>query len=168
VQQAVVVGRCGRRDHDEAGHVREPRFERLRVLRGGGAPQPVRHARDERHPALPAEHVARLRRLVHHLVHRAEREVDHAHLDHWFQAVQRHADRRAHDGRFGDRRVDNALRSELLREPAVLSEDPAAADVLAECNDPRIGTHRLRERGARGLGVGEARHVQYHRPAPVS
>ena len=58
-------------------------------------------------------------------------------------------------------------RAELLLQPAVLREDAAAADVLAERDDARIGAHRLGQRGAGGLRVGESRH-QRHRPAPVS
>ena len=128
------------------------------MLRGRSAPQADRHAGDQRHAALAAEHEAVFRRLVDELVHRAQREIDHAHLDDRPQSRERHADRRAHDGGLGNRRVDDAARPELLRQPAVLAEDAAAAEVLAERDHVRIGAHRFLQGKAGGLSVGHCGH----------
>jgi hypothetical protein len=121
------------------------------VLRCRRRPQADRHPRDQRYAALPAEHEAVLRGLVDQLVHRAQREIDHAHFDHRTQARERHADRRAHDRGFRDRRVDHALGAELLLQSPVLRKDAAAAQVLAERHDARIGAHGLAQRRGRCL-----------------
>jgi hypothetical protein len=135
----------GGRDHHQPRHVHEPGLERLRVLRRRGAPDADRHPDDGRHAALAAEHEAVLRRLVDDLVHRAQREVDHPHLDHRLEPGQRHAHRGADDRGLGDRRVDHALRAEALGlQPAVLAEDAAAAEVLAQRHHARVGLHRQR------------------------
>src|SRR6266850_6538785 len=65
-----------RRHHDlEARDMREPRLERLRVLRRVAAARPALRTHDHRHPSLPAEHEAVLRGLVDELVHRQAGEV---------------------------------------------------------------------------------------------
>ena len=125
--------------------------------------KPIGIRDDQRHAALAAEHVAILRRLVDELVHRAQREIDDAHFDDRAQARERHAHGGAHDRRLGDRRVDHALGAELLLQPAVLREDAAASEVLAQRHHVRIGAHRLGERGGGRLRIVHHRHW----PAPV-
>ena len=79
---------------------------------------------------------------------RAQREVDHAHLDHRPQAGERHADAGADDGGLADRRVDHALGAEALLQALVLPEDAAAAEVFAEHDDARVGLHLARTASA--------------------
>src|SRR5437660_10903 len=64
LEQRMIVGGRSRGDDDEAGDMRIPGLERLRMLRRRGAPHPRRLAHDERDAALAAEHIARLGRLV--------------------------------------------------------------------------------------------------------
>ena len=115
----------------------------LRVLRRRAAPQPDRQARHQRHAALPAEHEARLGRLVDDLVHRAQREVDHAHLDHRPEARERHADRRRRGSSASEIGVSiTRAGAELLLQALVLLEDAAAADVLADATTRGSFAHR--------------------------
>ena len=151
LQQALVVGRRRRAGDDEARDVRVPGLERLRMLRGGGAPHADRLAHHQRHARLAAEHVARLGGLVDELVHRAEREIGEAHLDDRPRAHHGGADRGAHDAGLRDRRVGDALRPELLDEALVLAEHAAAAEVLADRPDRRVAPHLLGERQPRRL-----------------
>ena len=146
LHQPLVVGRRRRTGDDEAGDVSVPGLERLRMLRGGGAPHADRLAHDERHARLAAEHVARLRCLVDELVDGAEREVGEAHLDDRPRAHHGGADRGAHDAGLRDRRVGDALRPELLDEALVLAEHAAAAEVLADRPHGRVAPHLLGDR----------------------
>src|SRR6185437_17161837 len=131
LEERVVVRRAEGGDDDEAGNMRIPRLERLRMLRRRRAPHPRGLAHDERHAALAAEHVARLGRLVDQLVDGAEGEIGEAHLDHRPRADERRADGGAEDRRFRDRRVDDARRAELLDEASILAEDAAPPEILA-------------------------------------
>ena len=54
-------------------------------------------------------------------------------------------------------------RAEALLQPGVLAEDAAAADVLADDDDVRVGFHLACERERGRFGVAHQRHL----PAPV-
>jgi hypothetical protein len=136
----------------------------LTVLRTGRAPHAHRLADDERHARLSAEHVARLRGLVHQFVDRAQREVGIAHFRDRTGADERGADRCAHDARFGNRGVADSTRPELFNEAFVLTEDAAAPEVFAECPDERVAPHLLGQSELAGLEIVHARHVA----APIS
>ena len=168
LEQAEVVLRRGRHRHHQAGQVREPGLQRLRMLRCRGRPDADGHARHQRHAPLAAEHVAVLRCLVDDLVHGAQREVDDAHLHHRPQARQGHAHGRTHDVGLGDGGVDDAPGTELLRQPTVLAEDAAAAQVLAQRDDVRVGLHGLLQRQCGGRCIGELLDcAHFHTPAPL-
>ena len=79
----------------DAGDVRVPDLQAVRVLGGQLAPAARRHAHDQRHAHLPARHVAQRRRVVHDLVEREQAEVDRHHLDDRAHAAERRADPRA-------------------------------------------------------------------------
>ena len=109
---AAVVGTATSRP----GHVEEQRLPGVRVRRAELVAGALRHAHDERHLDLAAEHVADRRRVVDDLVHRQQREVDRHELDDGPQAGHRRADAHADDRVLGDRRVAHALLAELLEQ----------------------------------------------------
>src|SRR5581483_11872907 len=148
-EQPLRVG--GRRRHDDlqAGDVREPRLERLRVLRGVATAGAALRAHDHRYARLPAEHEAVLRGLMHELVHREAREVDVHELDDRPQAGERRADRRPDDAELADRRLADAGRPEGVEQSRRHLERPAVlGDVLAHDDDARIALHLETERVA--------------------
>jgi hypothetical protein len=136
LEQALGV-RGGRRDRDEqAGHVEEQRLPRVRVRRAELVAGALRHAHDERHADLAAEHVVDVRGVVDDLVHRQQREVDRHELDDRAQAEHRRADAHADDRVLGDRRVADALLAELLEQAGGDLEGAVEdADVLAHQED---------------------------------
>ena len=60
-----------------------------------------------------------------------------------------------------------ALGAELLLQAAVLAEHTAAAEVFTECDDGRIGLHRLLQRELCSLCVSERRNAHRHTPLPL-
>ena len=133
LQQALRVGRRRRQDDLEARHVRDPRLQRLAVLRGGASRRAERRAQRQRHLQLAARHVVRLRRLVRELVHDEREEVAEHDVDHRPQAGHRRADAEPGDPGLGDRRVEDALGAELLDEAGQhLERVPGLGDVLAD------------------------------------
>src|SRR5262245_22920094 len=69
-----------------------------------------------REVGLAAEHVTDLARLVDDLIHRDERERDHAPVDDRAKAAARGAEADAGEGRLGDRREAHAAVAELVLE----------------------------------------------------
>ena len=98
------------------GHVQEHRLQAVRVRRAELVAGALRHAHDQRHARLAAEHVVDVRRVVDDLVEREQREVDRHQLDDRAQAGHRRADAHADDRVLGDRRVAHALLAELLEQ----------------------------------------------------
>ena len=131
-EQAGGVGGGARHRHLQAGHVRQPGLEALRVLRAAALPRAALRPHDERHRQLAARHEVRLRRLVDELVERERDEVDEHDLDHRSQSGLRRADRDAADRRLADRRVAHALGAELLGEPRRRAPRPALGHVLPD------------------------------------
>ena len=84
------------------------------------------------------------------------REAVELDLGHRLVAGDGHADGEAHDARFGQRRVDDALLAEALDQALGHAEDAAVlADVLAQDDHPGVALHLLLERLVDGL-----HHVQ--------
>ena len=139
LQQALGVG-GGRRHRDEqAGHVEVQRLPGVRVRRAELMAGALRHAHDERHLDLAAEHVADRCGVVDDLVHRQQREVDRHELHDRAQAGHRRADAHADDRVLGDRRVAHALLAELLEQAGGdLERAVEDADVLAHEHDVRV------------------------------
>ncbi len=75
----VVGGRRG--DHDQAGDVREPRLEALRMLRGEAHARARHRQHRDRQLRRAAEHEAHLRHLVGDLVHALADEVHEHQVD---------------------------------------------------------------------------------------
>jgi hypothetical protein len=157
-QAADVLGR-GRVDDLQSGHVDEPRLELLRVLRARRPAGAALRADRQRHLQLPTAHRPVLRRLVDELLHREREEVLVHDLDDRVHALHGGADPRADDRHLGDRRVAHALRAEL-GEHALGHAHGAAhlGDVLAHHEHRVVAAHRLRERAADRLAVGQLRH----------
>ena len=134
----------------------EPALEAVRVLRRELAATAGRHPDHQRHRELAARHVRQRRRAVDDLVQREQAEVAGHDLDDRAQARDRGADTGADEAVLGQRRVDDALRPELL-EQALADRVAAAvaAHVLAEQQDARIGVQRITDRLPAGLAVAD-------------
>ena len=158
-QQALGVGdRRGRHDLD-AGDVRVPHLERVRVLRRELAPAAGCHPHDERHAELAAGHVPQRRGVVEDLVEGEQAEVDGHHLDDRAHAAQRGPDAGPDEGRLGERRVADALRTELVEQAQAHGERPAVApDVLTHQKDALVRAHRLAQRRADRFPIGRLGH----------
>ena len=99
------------------------------------------------HLPLAARHVVDLRRLVDHLIHHQRQEVAEHDVDDRAHAGHRRTDGQAGKPGLGDRRVDHALRAELLHQPLHHLEGGARfGDVLAEQHDARIAAHFFGQR----------------------
>jgi hypothetical protein len=158
-EQTAHVGRRGREDDLEPGHVHEPGLELLRMLGPGAPPGATLRPDRQRHLDLPPRHVAVLCGLVDDLLHGQRREILVHDLHHRAHALHGNADARAHDGQLRDRRVANPLRPELVEHP--LRDAHRAAhlgDVLAHDEDVVVLAHRPLERVSHRLAVGELRH----------
>jgi hypothetical protein len=102
--------------------------------------------------------------VVLDLMEGLEGEAGELDLRHRLQPVDRHADGHAHDGALGQRRVDDALISEL-REEAVRHAEHASvdADVLAQHQDVVVALHLLHEGEVDGLDHGHLPRLSHRR-----
>ena len=161
LEQALRVVRRARRDDLEARDVREPRLERLRVLRRELQRGAVRAAEHDRDVVLAARHVEQLRGRVEHLVEREQREVPGHELDDRAQADHRRADADAGEPELGDRRVDDAHLAEFLEQAF---RDLVCAlidgDFLAHEEDAVVALHFFAERLVEGVAVCDDWHCE--------
>ena len=154
-QQSARIGRCRWRDAFDARHVREDRVVNAGVLRGGIDPGPDHRPDHQRALGLAAEHVAQLGALVEDLVHAAAEEVDKHQLGDRAQPGRGRADCRADESGLGNRRVQDAVATELLDQalgdahrtaPGVVVDQVidlrAAGDIFAHQDDARVLAHR--------------------------
>src|SRR5262249_25887601 len=110
------------------------------MIRPGVYPATGRSTKHDRH--LNAPPVVTLRRIVHDLVKRTRYEIDELELDYRAESGGRRRARRAYKTRLGDRRIDDALWSELLQKTlSDLERAAEGSDVFAEQQHPRIATH---------------------------
>src|SRR2546422_4936855 len=134
-----------RRDHHlEAGHVRVELLLGLRVVLERADATAVGHA--DHHLAVEASLRALpvARRVVLDLMEALEGEAGKLDLADGLEAVERHADRGADDGRLRERAVDHALGAELSLEVIRDAEDATVhADVLAEDQHVGVALHFL-------------------------
>src|SRR6056297_408063 len=158
LQQAEIIRRRRRGDDHEAGNMRVPGFERLRVLRCRGAPHPHRLAHHHRDAHLPAEHEARLRRLVDEFVDGAQGEIRKPHLDDGPRPRHRRTHRSAHDAGFRDGRIGDARGTEFVDQPLVLPEHATAPEIFAERPDARVALHFLAYRALAGFEIADRVH----------
>jgi len=106
-----------------------PALEAVRMLRGELAAGAGRHADHQRHRHLAAGHVRDGGGVVQDLVEGEQAEVAGHDLDDGPQPGQRRTDAGADETVLGQRRVDDALGTELLQQPLA---DGVAAAVLAD------------------------------------
>ena len=106
-----------------------------------------------------------LRNLADDLIERRVHEAIELDLDDGAEPAEREPDGGPHDAGLGQRRVDDALRTELVEEPVRDAEHAAElADVLAHHEHAVVVGHRAPQTLVDGLRHGELRH----RPAPWS
>ena len=115
-----------------------------------------RHADHQRHAELVARHVAHRGRGVEDLVEREQAEIHRHQLDDRAHAGHRGADARAGEAGLRQRRVANALGTELGQQPLAHRVAAAiAADVLAHQEHALVAPQRVADRLAHGLAIGE-------------
>ncbi len=96
---------------------------------------------------------------VDDLVESAADEIHELKLGYRTHAGERSAEGGAHDGRFRDGSVDNALGAEAIDEAVGDFESSAVdADVFAETEDGGIAFHFLPDALADGFEIGQLRH----------
>ena len=156
-----IVRRGG--GHDlEAGNVRQPRFPRLGVLRTELQRGTVRAAEHHRHRELTARHVQHLRRRVHDLVDRQQREVPRHEFDDRTQPCHRRPDADAGEAEFGDRGVDDAHLAELLQQSfRDFVRTLIHRDFLTHEEDAVVAVHFFAERHVERIAVGNDGHGRW-------
>ena len=132
----------------------------LAVLGGDARGRAVRSAEHDLATHLPARHIERLGGGVDDLVHRLHGEIEGHELDDRLQARERGADAEAGKAMLGDRRVDHALRPELLQQPL---RDLVGAlifgDLLAHHEHVLVAAHLLGHGVAQGFAHGHGDHL---------
>ena len=144
----------------------EPVLVAMGMLRPQLVAAAAGRAYDQRDLGPPAEHIADVRRGVHHLVHRDHDEVDGHHLGDRPQPRHGGANGGADDDLLGDGRVEHALLAELLHQPAGHFEGSVVeADVLAQQEHRLVALHLLAERLVERVAHGKDGHQLAASPA---
>ena len=113
-----------------------------------------RHADHEGHVHLAAGHVEQGGGVVHDLVEGEQAEVHRHDLDDGPHSADGGADARTDECRLRQRRVADALGTELVEQALAHGEAAAVpADVLAHEEHPLVGEERLAQRGAHRVAV---------------
>ena len=160
-QHAARVLERRRRQHLDAGNVRVPAFEAVRVLRRKLAPGAGRHADHQRHAELVARHVADRGGGIENLIEREQAEIDRHQLDDRPHAGHRGANAGAGEARFRQRRIADALGAELGEQSLAHRVAAAvAADVLAHQEDLVVAAQGIADRLAHGLAIGQSRSLR--------
>jgi hypothetical protein len=131
------------------------------VLGGDARRRAVRAAEHDRAAHLAAGHVERLGGGVDDVVDRLHGEVEGHELDDRLQARHRRADAEAGEAVLGDRRVDHALRPELLQQ--ALGDLVGAlilADLLAHEEHVAVAAHFLGHGVAQRLAHRHGHHLR--------
>ena len=156
-QQALGVGRGGRRHHLQPRRLQEPGLGVLGVERSAGEAAAGRQADDDRRRDALA--VVELGGDVDELVEPAGDEVGELHLADRPQPLDRGADGGSDDRVLGERHVEHPLGAELLDEPVGDLERPAeGADVLAQAEHRLVAAHLLAQPVADCFQVRELAH----------
>jgi hypothetical protein len=119
----------------------------------------------QRRARLATEHVAKLRSLIEDLIKADTEKIGKHQLRHRPQSGDRRPRGRAHDGRFGDRRVDHTVFAELLDQALGDAEHAAGGIasalgagatryVLADNHHARIAAHLVDQRFLQCLANG--------------
>ncbi len=134
------------------------------MLRAGALSRADLRSHDERKLEQTAGHVAELRGLVEERVEAHAEKVHEHELDDGLQAGRRSTDCSADEGCFGDRRIANALGSELLVQTAGDREDAAGlGDVDSDQADGRVDAHLGRDPFANRVHVPKRRSLSRRR-----
>ena len=107
-QQAVGPRRRGRAHHANAGDVAQHGLGALRMVFGRMDAAAVRRADHDRTAQAAAGPMAHARHVIDDLIERRIHEAHELDFRDGLQALRRHADRHAGDGRLGERRVLHA------------------------------------------------------------
>ena len=152
-QQPFCISGVRRRYDLDTGNRSEQRIKNLRMLRtrsGAGTD----HCSDHHgRSCLTAKHVTKLRYLIQYLVEADAKKVDKHELCYRTQPCQRRATCRTHNGRLGNRGVDNTPHAIFLRQPLSnpINATLITGNVLSHDNDPIISGHFLMQRLINGL-----------------
>src|SRR5437016_13596862 len=120
-----------------------------------------RPANYDRHTDLPPGHVPELRRIVHDLIHREDREVKGHHLDDGMEAGHGSADGQAGKPQFGDRRIDDAPGAELFQEAlADLEGALIIGDILADQEDFLVAAHLFPQSLVERFPIGDGHYTR--------
>ncbi len=137
----------------------EERLGRLRVVVAATDTPADRRADHHRHRVLAAAPVAELGRFADDLVEGREDEIRELDFGDGAETVERHADRRADDAAFGERRVDHTVFTELVVEAGGDAEHAAhLADVLTEDDHVVVVAHLGAERVVHRLNQSHLGH----------
>ena len=158
-QQALGIVGIGGDDGLQTGDMGEQRFGRLRMRLAAEDAAAGGHPHDERAGEVAGGPVTQSRSLRDDLVVGGIDVVGELDLDHRPQAVGGHADRRADDAAFVDRRVEAAALAEPFLQTRRAAEYAAEiADILAENDDAVVLGHLDRMRIADRLDHCHTRH----------
>src|SRR3954466_6050997 len=117
----------------------------------------ARSAQHQRSRCAPK--IMRLRDHVADLVHGARDEIHELKFRNGAHAGERSAKRRSDNGRFGDRRIDHALRTKTINKSFSNFERAAVnPDVFANAKDVWMAFHFFRDSLANSFEVSEYRH----------
>ena len=157
-QHAARILERRRRQHLDAGDMRIPAFEAVRMLGRKLAAGPGRHADHERHAELISRHVAHRGRGVENLVEREQAEIHRHQLDDRAHAGHRRADAGAGEAGFRQRRIADPLGAEFGQQALAHRIAAAiAADILAHQEHAFVAAHRIADRLAHRVAIGESR-----------
>ena len=147
-------------DHAQSCRVHEVRLGRFRVVLGRADPAGPGDAYRDRHPYPTLRAVVQLGHLGDDLIERGVHEAVELDLHDRPIATERQSDSHSDDAGLCERRVDHALRTELVEESVRDAEDAAeSADVLAQQHDLLVVSHRLAQTRAERLPESDLSHV---------
>ena len=158
-EQALgVAGRGGQHD-GEAGYLRVPGFQPVRVRGRQAAGHPRAAAEDDGNGELAAAHVAHVGGVVHDLVDRHQAEAERHEFDDRPQAGHGRADADAGKSFLGNRRVDDSPIAEPLEHAlADLVGAVVFRDFLTHQEDVLVALHLFAHRLIQRFAERKHRH----------
>ena len=159
-KQPLGIGGVGGNDDPQPRHLGNHPVVAAGMVGGGTVADADAAAEDHRHPQPAARHVAHLGDLVDDLAEGVEDEIGKHEVDHRAGASHCRATGKPHEATLANRRVAEALRAILGKQPRCRGEVAATdANPLPHHEDRRIGRHRLVEGLQRPLRPGPRRAV---------
>jgi len=158
-QHTAGILKRRRRQHFDAGDMRVPAFEAVRMLGGKLAPGAGRHPDHQRHAELVSRHVTHCGRGIEYLVERQQAEIHRHQFDDRPHAGHRRADAGAGEPGFRERRIANPLRPEFGEQPVAHRVAAAvAADVLTHQKNALVALDRVAQRLLNRFAVSHLNH----------